>query len=281
MSWSTPYILFLLNSFNSQFLGGCLRQNKYRLLLAVFLVGRIVLQPSLVSTQAIPSLVLPDETYSQDIYDLAQSTTVRISQDRASGTGVIIYQENGIYSVLTNWHVVETDRQLQLVTADGQAHVPIAPPQQLGSFDLAIVQFESSNNYAIATIAAEIPQVGEKIYAAGFPLYKQESTTDTIALGIEAFRLTQGEISLVPSQSLPEGYRLGYSNDTEIGMSGGPIFNAKGFLIGIHGRGKYRDPGFGVYTFADGSEPNPQMLEKMVNSSWGIPIDTYLQFTEN
>ncbi|MEO1006761.1 MAG: serine protease, partial [Cyanobacteria bacterium J06638_38] len=54
----------------------------------------------------------------------------------------------------------------------------------------------------------------------------------------------------------------------------------KGFLVGVHGRGKYRDPDFGVYTFEDGSEPSPQMLETMIDSSWGIPITTYLQFTD-
>ncbi|MEG4986296.1 hypothetical protein QUB08_11060 [Microcoleus sp. BR0-C5] len=48
-------------------------------------------------------------------------------------------------------------------------------------------------------------------------------------------------------KSLPQGYRLGYTNEVKIGMSRDPIFNAKGFLIGINGRGKYRDPNFGVY----------------------------------
>ena len=64
-------------------------------------------------------------------------------------------------------------------------------------------------------------------------------------------------------------------------MSGGPIFNAEGLLVGINGRGKYRDPGFGVYAFEDGSEPTPELLEKMVKSSWGIPISTYLQFASS
>ncbi|MEG4499433.1 hypothetical protein [Microcoleus sp. F10B5] len=37
-------------------------------------------------------------------------------------------------------------------------------------------------------------------------------------------------------------------------MTGGPIFNAKGFWVGINCRGKYRDPNFGVYAFEDGSQ---------------------------
>jgi hypothetical protein len=87
--------------------------------------------------------------------------------------------------------------------------------------------------------------------------------------------LIEGEVSIVPVKSLPQGYRLGYTNDTKIGMSGSPIFNDAGLLVAIHGRGKYRDPGFGVYIFEDGSEPPPEQLEQMVKSSWGIPIEVY------
>lgn len=257
--------------------------NNYRWGLKVLLIA-LLLGISLGSnqsgqTEAVPSYVLPDETYSQDIYDLAQSTTVRIVQDNAAGTGVIINQQGQTYTILTNWHVVATSNSIQVLAVDGQIYPLLQLPQQVGNLDLAIVQFQSPNNYRVATLATSNPKVGEKIYAAGFPLYKQDGSADTIALGIEAFRLTQGEVSLIPPKSLPEGYHLGYTNDTEIGMSGGPIFNAKGFVIGVHGRGKYRDPDFGVYTFEDGSEPSPEMLETMINSSWGIPITSYLQLT--
>ncbi|MEM9506490.1 MAG: serine protease [Cyanobacteria bacterium P01_E01_bin.35] len=251
------------------------------LLPALIVVCGSLWQQQTALAQTVPSYVLPDDTYSQDIYQLAQSSTVRIIQDRAAGTGVIIYQQGDIYTVLTNWHVVGTDEVPQIMTADGQTYSLLQPPQQLGNFDLAIVQFQSLDPHQVATVATKNPEVGEKVYAAGFPLYQQDdSSVNTIAQGIQAFRLTQGEVSLIPPISLPEGYRLGYTNDTEIGMSGGPIFNTKGFLVGVHGRGKYRDPDFGVYTFEDGSEPSPQMLETMIDSSWGIPITTYLQFTD-
>jgi len=251
-----------------------------KILLPTLIIGIGLGQQQPVQPQAVPSYVLPDDTYSQDIYELAQSSTVRIIQDNAAGTGVIIYQEGQVYTVLTNWHVVGSDSIFQVMTADGKTYQLLQPPQQLGNFDLAIVQFQSPEQHQVATVATKDPKVGEKVYAAGFPLYEQnDSSINTISLGTQAFRLTQGEVSLIPPKSLPEGYHLGYTNDTEIGMSGGPIFNTKGFLVGVHGRGKYRDPAFGVYTFEDGSEPTPKMLETMINSSWGIPISTYLQFT--
>ena len=231
-----------------------------------------------IEAQTVPSYVLPDDTFAQDIYQLAQSTTVRIVRDNVSGTGVIIHQQEQTYTVLTSWHVVENEGTIAVMTPDGNSHQLLNPPQKIGNLDLGIVRFNSQQDYEVATLATDPPQMGEKIYAAGFPLYEADGLTDTIYRGAEAFRLTQGEISLIPPKSLPEGYSLGYTNDTAIGMSGGPIFNTKGFLVGVHGRGKYRDPSFGVYTFADGSEPSPEMLETAIESSWGIPIAAYLQF---
>jgi serine protease Do len=90
--------------------------------------------------------------------------------------------------------------------------------------------------------------------------------------------VTRGFVSVLLPKSLPQGYSLGYTNEVKIGMSGDPIFNAKGYLVGINGRGKYREPNFGVYAFEDGSEPTAELLEKRVKSSWGIPISIYLQF---
>ena len=251
-----------------------------KILLAFIILGGSFWQKQPAPTQTIPSYVLPDDTYSQDIYKLAQSSSVRIVRDNTAGTGVIIYHEGDVYTVLTNWHVVKTDSFLQIMAADGQIYQLLQPPQRLGNLDLALIQFQSRDSYQVATVATKDPEVGEKVYAAGFPLYEQDdSSMNTISQGIQAFRLTQGEVSLVLPKSLPSGYDLGYTNDTEIGMSGGPIFNTKGFLVGVHGRGKDRDPDFGVYTFEDGSEPSPKMLETMIDCSWGIPITSYLQFT--
>ncbi|MEG4629762.1 hypothetical protein QUB56_09085 [Microcoleus sp. AR_TQ3_B6] len=51
-------------------------------------------------------------------------------------------------------------------------------------------------------------------------------------------------------------------------MSSGPIFNAKGFLVGMNGRGNYRDPDFEVYAFEDATEPTAELLEVILNGSF-------------
>ncbi|MGF1588898.1 MAG: serine protease [Pleurocapsa sp.] len=225
--------------------------------------------------QSIPtSNVLSEASRDREIYQRCQSATVRVVKANSAGSGVIINRHDNIYSVLTNWHVVDSSNPI-ILTVDDEQYQLAATPQQLGNADLALLQFYSEVEYPVAQVETTMPEIGDTVYAAGFPLEINES--NSLDLGNEAFRLTQGEVSIILVKSLPQGYQLGYTNDTEIGMSGSPIFNAEGLLVAIHGRGKYRDPGFGVYIFEDGSEPPAEQLAQMIKSSWGIPIGNYSQ----
>ncbi|WP_216670426.1 S1 family peptidase [Microcoleus asticus] len=205
-----------------------------------------------------------------DVENLARQTAVRIQTGKSFGSGTIVRRQGQTYTVLTNWHVVAIVRgDRTIVTGDGILHQPLGVPRRLGDTDLAIVEFRSAIEYKVAPISAEPAAVGEPLLAAGFPA------------GAEVLAVAGGVVELLLPKSLPQGYSLGYTNEVKIGMSGGPIFNVKGFLVGINGRGKYRDPDFGVYAFEDGSEPTTELLEKMVKSSWGIPISIYLQFVSS
>jgi serine protease Do len=222
---------------------------------------------------------------SSHLRNLATATTVRILTPNASGSGVIVQQQGQVFTVLTNWHVLEFSDRYTILTFDGQRYMPISQPKQLGRNDLGVMQFRSSQDYQVAKIRTEPIQLGDRVFAAGFPMYRdsqgdayRRTTSHTFDLGIRVFRLTEGVISLLPNQSLRQGYRLGYTNDIVVGMSGGPIFSAAGLLVGVNGRSKNRDPDFGVYSFEDGSQQPPILLEQIVNASWGIPITTYLQF---
>ncbi|MEG4574889.1 serine protease [Microcoleus sp. N3A4] len=218
------------------------------------------------------------DSQSANIERLARLMTVRILTPTASGSGAIVRRQGQVYTVLTSWHVVAFSQQHTIIAPDGQKYRLLGAPLQLGNADLAIVQFRSSIQYQVTRISTDLLTVGEPVFAAGFPMYRGGSSTTTFDQGIRAFRFTQGIVSVLPPKSLAQGYRLGYTNDIAVGMSGGPIFNSQGLLIGINGRVKNRDPDFGVYAFEDGTEPSGRMLEQMVNSSWGIPISTYLRF---
>ncbi|MGL4376552.1 MAG: S1 family peptidase [Microcoleaceae cyanobacterium] len=212
---------------------------------------------------------------------MARQTTVRIFTPKSSGSGVIVQKQGDIYTILTSWHVIAFSNEYQIMTPDGHIYQPSAPRRRLGNTDMGVLQFRSHQTIAVASLSQVSPTVGETVWSVGFPVYRDRTLTTTFEEGVKTLKITQGVVSLLLPKSMPEGYNLGYTNDVEIGMSGGPIFNCHREIVGINGRSKERDADFGVYTFEDGSEPSPALLARMVKSSWGIPIGKYLQFASS
>ncbi|MFM6613180.1 MAG: serine protease, partial [Dolichospermum sp.] len=112
------------------------------------------------------------------------------------------------------------EESYRIQTPDGKiypATVIKQKPQYLKNQDVALFQFQSTVKYTIATLVTSATiAVNQKIVAAGF-------VSDSAKLVF-----TQGEISLLPDKSFQGGYRIGYSNKIQPGMSGGPILNYQG-----------------------------------------------------
>lgn len=242
------------------------------------------------------SLAVTDSKKST-VEKIAQEVTIRILGDKSLGSGVIISQIDGVtgkqsgktYTVLTCQHVVSEGKKgnYQVLLPDSktyQARVKFMP--KLKGLDLAIVEFESEDNYQVVKLAeSEQLSPDTAVYAAGFPNYQTidaKQIEDTSSWGKRAFRLTAGKIgsvSIAP-RSLQAGYSLGYTNEVASGMSGGPLLNDRGELIGINGRLKYPLEGIDAFTFADGTKPSVEKFQQMEALSWAIPIATYQQITQ-
>lgn len=133
--------------------------------------------------------------------------------------------------MLTAQHVVQTDDEYTVTTADGKIY-PI-PPNNIKRFpphiDLALLRFTSPHTYQVAEIGDSTKAVdGTPSFVAGFPLAK-DGTSST-------YRFTVSWITANTAHLLDKGYSLGYGNNTYVGMSGGPVLNVQGKLIGIHGQ---------------------------------------------
>ncbi len=229
-------------------------------------------------------LLIPRAVEANTVMEIARRVTVRVVTNPGVGAGVIIARHGQTYTVLTCDHVVadSKDDNYQVLTADGRSHQALWRRSiEFGNADLAIVEFSSNLAYQVAAIAdSKALAVGETVYASGFPNWhwiNKATIENTRNWGFLAFRVTTGNVELLLDKSLPKGYRLGYTNDVENGMSGGPVLNSKGQVIGINGRLKYPFQGIEAYTFADGTVPSQAFFEQMTALSWAIPISTFSQ----
>lgn len=229
-------------------------------------------------------LIVQDSSNDLTVAETARSVTVRIIGNPGVGSGVIIGHQRQSYTVLTCHHVVSRtkDNRFQILTPDGLLHTARwIRAKQFGDIDLAIVEFSSNRNYQVVAIGnSQALAVSDRVYAAGFPNWHRISETeitDTHDWGLKAFRLTIGDVGMLPKEALLRGYQIGYTNNIEIGMSGGPVLNHYGQLVGINGRAKYAIRNFRVYTFNDGTVPSKEQLWRMNALSWAIPSATFMQ----
>jgi len=211
---------------------------------------------------------------NREVSEIASLVTVRILSDSGSGSGVTIGRKGENYRVLTNNHVVAGNTQnYTVLTADGQTHIAKRlSSSQFSRLDLALVEFTSAVSYRVVEIGnSHKLAVGNVVFGAGFPNWHwidAKAIENTRNWGLKAFRL-------LPEKSFLEGYQLGYTNDITEGMSGGPVLDGRGRLVGVNGRLKYPLAGIEVFTFVDGSVPSEGVFREMEALSWGIPIERF------
>ena len=210
----------------------------------------------------------------------ARLITVRIlsspkqKRDRSLGSGVLFYQDKltSTYGVITNNHVLQAGEAPYFIqTPDGKTHRAnsVVRKKQLRGNDLALLEFVADSEYKITTKSNQQAAIGDGVIAAGFPLKNSQSK-------YRGFVIKPGNIELVLDKALEGGYRIGSTNDVEKGMSGGPLLNRAGELVGINGL--HANPIWGdPYVFEDGSYPTDAQREQISQYSWGIPLETVKQ----
>lgn len=222
-----------------------------------------LLLPLIIGTST--TLIQPQSATAQSspfIAKQAKEITVLIDSNNSKGSGVIINKSGNNYTVLTAGHVVGRQEKYEIITSDNQRHT-VKSVKKLPNVDLAVINFTDSNNknYTPAKIGnSDTSSEGTTVYVAGFP-------KPTAAISESIYTFLDGRISANASKPLREGYALVYTIDTLPGMSGGPVLNQRGELIGIHGRGDTTQ-NFQI------SEANPNIIIK-TGFNLGIPINTF------
>lgn len=174
---------------------------------------------------------------AQEIARIARPVTVQINSNALSGgSGVIIARTGNTYTVLTANHVVKRpDLTYTIRTGTGKSY-PVHRVQRLqkreNAPDLAVVTFDSSDKYPVATLGnSERAAIGADIYVSGYPALGGQTAAE------RDYEFSPGIVTSLLSDR-PQGYTLRYSAVTVRGMSGGPVFDVDGRVVGIHGQGE-------------------------------------------
>ncbi len=205
---------------------------------------------------------------AQEVAQLAMFTTVEVNNTlgfTGSGSGIIIAKQGSVYTVLTANHVVASLAQEYSIRTHLEKNYTAIRIQRLAKndrdIDLALIQFQSREPYPVAPMGESgRAVVGSTIYVAGYPL--------PIASGSERkLEFTAGIVSSRVGRA-SSGYGLRYQAVTRRGMSGGPVFDADGRVVGIHGQGDT----VGTVT----SQWNGQTEEIKTGLNAAIPIDSFM-----
>ncbi len=227
----------------------------------------IIITGYIIITSSISSLFAskPGTLSESELKDVLKEITVKvIVDDKEAASGTIIKKQNGFYTVLTNYHVIENAKSVKIVTPDNQVYpvefskVDRQDNKNDDLYDLAKLTFSSETTYLVAGLGEENIKPGEKVFAGGYVKGNLQTT--------------KGTAKLFLNQPLIKGQQIAYDNDIQQGMSGGAIINEKGYLVGINS--KLAHPVLQTdFRYLQGEQPDEKTLKEWGNYSWGIAVN--------
>lgn len=213
----------------------------------------------------------------EEVNDIAREITVLIieTKEGSHGSGFIIAKDGKTYYALTANHVVKDKSDYKLITADKKSHqIDYQKVKALPGVDLAVVQFTADEDYKVAKLAnSDLAKEGGQVFVSGWP-----APGGAIKERVRQF--VSGGITSRLDNPVANGYSLVYSNNTRIGMSGGPVLDSAGRVVAVHGLGETEDPHRLKTQLAKIGIPEESAGE-VVNLfkpgfNLGIPINTFL-----
>jgi S1-C subfamily serine protease len=233
--------------------------------------------------------ILPSAENHRQVVAIAKQATVMLVEANPEkslakrGSGVIIQKQGNLYTIITNRHVVCEFRRANinheqcsmpnsynLITVDGQKYSINNKSIQLlpGDLDLAIIKFQSNQNYAVGKLAnSDSAPIGTQIHTAGYDATTLKFTDDDGSV--------MANSSHVNNLSDKNGYGIIYNAYTNKGMSGSGIWNSQGQIVAIHGQGLRYE--IGTLRWLEMRDSELDKVGDKYGWNIGIPINHFIK----
>ncbi|MUG91535.1 tetratricopeptide repeat protein [Scytonema sp. UIC 10036] len=224
----------------------------------------------------------------QEIAEYANTVTVQVNRppglgpgQASDGSGFIIKREGNTYIVLTCNHVINPSggpQPTRIRTSDGLSYsinpgsIKSLGTNTKGSNDLALLSFTSDKNYPVAELKSpNQARLGTQMFVFGYPV---NNDLNRIAEN-RVYDFQSGTVWQSKDTTLSDGgYSLQYTASTAGGMSGGPVFDVDGKVIGVHGKA---DTETDVKQLQSGEQLNTTIRPGITAA---IPIDTAIALSQ-
>ncbi|MGL4501709.1 MAG: S1 family peptidase, partial [Planktothrix sp.] len=239
------------------------------------------------------------------LYKKAPEFTVIIEEhnletaQKYNGSGTIIAREGNTYTILTTNHAVCRNQSeicnqfrpnLQVITHDKREYsIDLQTVKKIPGVDLAIFEITSEQDYQVAKVATYdksltresavslgnsslVRTYGQVVFASGWPGINPPQITELLYNLSPGILQPADKVNLVTIRPAEEGYEAVYTIITFPGMNGGPILDAEGRVIAIHGQ----QEGQRFYN------ATLQRRERVIiGYSLGIPIEKFLRWVSD
>ncbi|MBA3314747.1 MAG: trypsin-like peptidase domain-containing protein [Planctomycetaceae bacterium] len=193
----------------------------------------------LVAAEPPPSVLEAESARIANVEAISPSVVCIFGRDGGGGGSGVLISRDGF--ALTNFHVTSGSGDfMKCGLNDGKLYdaviVGIDP-----TGDVALIKLLGRDDFPAATLGdSDSLIVGEWVYVVGNPFLLAADFTPTVTYGI---------VSGLHRYQYPAGTFLEYTDciqfDTSLnpGNSGGPLFNERGEVVGINGRGSFEKRG--------------------------------------
>lgn len=153
---------------------------------------------------------------------------------QATGTGFIFKKSDNKYYVMTNYHVINGASSVKIqLTNNKELNVEVLGGDSYS--DIAILAFESKDDYSIAEIGSSTDaRVGDTTFAVGAPV-DSATYSWSVTRGIVSGKDRMVKVTTDSQTSSSDYIMKVLQTDAAInsGNSGGPLCNSNGQVIGI------------------------------------------------